>query len=110
MLLSFPEIVRLLGDRAHFLNYLDYDEEDGTRNYCLDLRSMGATDEAWYRVRIGLIERLCQSEVEVSVQAGHRADEEIGRFRLDTRRFGSPLSIDPEAMRLAMDIVVADRK
>jgi hypothetical protein len=93
---------------------MDYDEQGGTRNYCVEFhreRFGYSGDGLWYWVHIQFIDLAPADpeEVTVTVTADWRKGaDEIGGFTLPIEHYPSPISLDPAAIQRAIEIMLTD--
>jgi hypothetical protein len=109
------DIKQLAGDHAPLVNFMHYNEEGGTRNYCVEFhrdRFGHSGDGLWYWVHIQLIDSVAngvdQDHVEVTVTADWRQSREIASFAVPTEHNPSPISLDPAVIQRAIEFMLSD--
>jgi hypothetical protein len=109
------DLRQLAGDHTRLVNLMEYDEESGTRNYCVEFRRERfgySGDGLYYWVHIQRNDpsanQFDQDDITVTVDADWRNAGEIGRFKLAIDHHPSPISLDPAAIQQAIEIMLTD--
>jgi hypothetical protein len=109
MRLSSHEVWLLLGDDARRIEGVEYWEDHiGRRNYLLRFPPIPTRTEVTYAVRIPKLSRDERGGLTVTITGWRQVGMEIASFELSLDDRRCPLTIDPEAVRHALPLALAD--
>jgi hypothetical protein len=109
MRLSAQEVWLLLGDDARRIEGVEYWEDQiGRRNYLLSFPRTRTPTQVSYTIRIPKLLRDEHRGLTVVVTGWRQVGEEIASFELSLDDRRCPLTIDPDAVRQALPLALAD--